>query len=235
MERKRKGLDQCQRAAAQLRAEQTAHAEQGGSGQAGSGQAGRGQAPVSKPEKLMMIGAGKADRPQMIAVRQDRFDADKQTRFIAHLADTSNVCAAARAVGISTRTAYHHRRSNAHFARAWQQALGDGYADLVMKAMAQGRFGQKVVTTIEALSATERRSESRRDAAAAVLLAFNRMGSDVIAGTEEAAMVAEAQEEDRLIEAMVRVIERKARAAGAEDGAAQGVENAPEGGAGDAD
>lgn len=230
MERKRKGLDQCQRAAAQLRAEQTARAAQGSGGQAGSG-----QPPVSKSEKLMMIGAGKADRPQMIAVRQDRFDADKQARFIAHLADTSNVCAAARAVGISTRTAYHHRRSNAHFARAWQQALGDGYADLVMKAMAQGRFGQKVVTTIEALSATERRSESRRDAAAAVLLAFNRMGSDVIAGTEEAAMVAEAQEEDRLIEAMVRVIERKARAAGAEDGAAEGVENAAEGEAGDAD
>lgn len=223
MERKRKGLDQCQRAAANLRAEQMRGAARG-----------KGEQTSDFPsEKLIMIGAGKADRPQMIAVRQDRFDADKQARFISHLADTSNVCASARAVGITTRTAYYHRRSNAHFARAWQQALGDGYADLVMKAMAQGRFGQKVVTTIEALSATERRSESRRDAAAAVLLAFNRMGSDVIAGTEEAAMVAEAQEEDRLIEAMVRVIERKARAAGASDGAAEGAEDAAEGRAGD--
>ena len=50
----------------------------------------------------------------------------------------------------------------------------------------------------------------------------------MISGTEEAAMVAEAQEEDRLIEAMVRLIERKARAAetGAERAAETGVEDA---------
>ena len=210
MESRRKGRDRLLRAAADLKAKKAT-----------------GAAPLT-PEPLAMIRPGKADRPQMIAVRPDRFDADKQARFISHLADTSNVCASARAVGITTRTAYYHRRSNAHFSRAWQQALGDGYADLVMKAMAQGRFGQKVVTTIEALSATERRSESRRDAAAAVLLAFNRMGSEVISGTEEAAMVAEAQEEDRLIEAMVRLIERKARAAetGAERAAETGAEDA---------
>jgi hypothetical protein len=46
------------------------------------------------------------------------------TTFIDTLHATGSVVQAARAAGITPRTAYRHRRQNAHFREAWWAALG---------------------------------------------------------------------------------------------------------------
>jgi len=62
--------------------------------------------------------------------------------FLAALADTSNVSAAARAAGIATSTAYEARRTNADFYRKWQQALCEGYDNLELDLLHRLRTGE---------------------------------------------------------------------------------------------
>jgi hypothetical protein len=62
--------------------------------------------------------------------------------FLAELAATSNVSAAARKAGICTSTAYDARRSSAEFNRAWQQALCEGYDHLEMELLHRLRQGE---------------------------------------------------------------------------------------------
>jgi hypothetical protein len=63
-------------------------------------------------------------------------------KFLAELAATSNVSAAARKAGIGTGTAYEARRINPEFNRAWQQALCEGYDHLEMELLARLRGGE---------------------------------------------------------------------------------------------
>jgi len=63
-------------------------------------------------------------------------------KFLAELAATSNVSAAARKAGIGTGTAYEARRSNPEFNRAWRQALCEGYDHLEMELLARLRGGE---------------------------------------------------------------------------------------------
>lgn len=46
-----------------------------------------------------------------------------QPKFLAALADTCNVTAAAQAAGVSRDTVYDHRKANAAFAAAWEDAI----------------------------------------------------------------------------------------------------------------
>lgn len=62
--------------------------------------------------------------------------------FLAELAATSNVTAAARKAGISTATAYEARRLNPEFNRAWQRALCEGYDHLEMELLHRLRSGE---------------------------------------------------------------------------------------------
>ena len=62
--------------------------------------------------------------------------------FLAELAITSNVSAAARVAGISTRAVYEVRRANAEFNRAWQLALCDGYDNLELDLLRRLREGE---------------------------------------------------------------------------------------------
>lgn len=62
--------------------------------------------------------------------------------FLAELAATSNVSAAARKAGIVTATAYDARRINAEFNRKWQQALCEGYDHLEMELLHRLRTGE---------------------------------------------------------------------------------------------
>lgn len=62
--------------------------------------------------------------------------------FLAELAATSNVTAAARAARISTGTAYEARRQNPEFNRAWQRALCEGYDHLEMELLHRLRTGE---------------------------------------------------------------------------------------------
>lgn len=62
--------------------------------------------------------------------------------FLAELAASSNVSAAARKAKIATATAYDARRSNAEFNRKWQQALCEGYDHLEMELLHRLRTGE---------------------------------------------------------------------------------------------
>lgn len=62
--------------------------------------------------------------------------------FLAELADTSNVSAAARAADITTSRAYEARRTNAEFNRKWQIALCEGYDNLEMDLLHRLRTGE---------------------------------------------------------------------------------------------
>lgn len=62
--------------------------------------------------------------------------------FLAELARTSNVAAAARKSGIDASTAYKTRRANSRFARQWFEALCEGYDNLEMDLLHRLREGE---------------------------------------------------------------------------------------------
>jgi hypothetical protein len=62
--------------------------------------------------------------------------------FLAELAATSNVSAAARKAKTFTSTAYEARRQNPALNRAWQQALCEGYDHLEMELLHRLRVGE---------------------------------------------------------------------------------------------
>jgi hypothetical protein len=80
-------------------------------------------------------------RPRAAAPKKPSF-ARWSPPFLAELAATSNVSAAARKAGICTSTAYDARRSKAEFNRAWQQALCEGYDHLEMELLHRLRQGE---------------------------------------------------------------------------------------------
>ena len=62
--------------------------------------------------------------------------------FLAELAATSNVAAAARKAGINTARAYELRRADPAFYREWQEALCEGYDHLEMNLLQRLREGE---------------------------------------------------------------------------------------------
>jgi hypothetical protein len=58
-----------------------------------------------------------------------------QKIFLAHLGETSNVTAAAEAAAISLSRVYAMRRTDPGFARAWFDALAEGYDNLEMELL----------------------------------------------------------------------------------------------------
>jgi len=65
--------------------------------------------------------------------------------FLDLLAETSNVSEAARQTGVPTSRAYKLRRQNPKFARAWMQALWEGYTHLEMEVLRRLREGDTSV------------------------------------------------------------------------------------------
>ena len=62
--------------------------------------------------------------------------------FLAELAATSNVSAAARKAGVCTSKVYEARRANPEFYRRWQVALCEGYELLEMGLLQRLRDGE---------------------------------------------------------------------------------------------
>jgi predicted DNA-binding protein len=62
--------------------------------------------------------------------------------FLAALADTSNVTAAARKAGVTTSVVYERRRADHEFNRRWQVALCEGYDNLEMELLHRLRSGE---------------------------------------------------------------------------------------------
>ncbi|MEZ5693213.1 MAG: hypothetical protein R3D99_05120 [Altererythrobacter sp.] len=63
-------------------------------------------------------------------------------KFLAGLAETSNVSASAESAGIPAREAYQARRSDEAFARKWHAALVEGYEHLEMELLSRLRAGE---------------------------------------------------------------------------------------------
>ena len=63
-------------------------------------------------------------------------------KFIAALAETSNVAAAAKAAGVAPGRPYKVRRMEPEFARQWQDALCEGYENLELEVLHRLRFGE---------------------------------------------------------------------------------------------
>lgn len=62
--------------------------------------------------------------------------------FLAALAASCNVAAAARKAGVTTATVYDARRNDAAFARKWQAALCEGYDNLEIELLHRLRSGE---------------------------------------------------------------------------------------------
>ena len=67
---------------------------------------------------------------------------DWEDKFLAALAQTSNVAAAARKANVDPAVVYKARRSDAEFYRNWQEALAEGYDNLEMDLLRRLRIGE---------------------------------------------------------------------------------------------
>jgi len=89
--------------------------------------------------------------------------------FLAALADTSNVAAAARKARIDTSTAYSRRRQDNDFNRQWQVALCEGYDNLELELLYRLRTGE-----LKQPTGAKRASRSFDNATAFRLLTVHR-------------------------------------------------------------
>jgi hypothetical protein len=86
--------------------------------------------------------ASRPRRPARLAFPRKLRQPKWARAFLAELAVTSNVSAAARAAKVAKTTAYDARRNNAEFDRKWQQALCEGYDHLEMELLHRLRTGE---------------------------------------------------------------------------------------------
>lgn len=89
-----------------------------------------------------------AARPQRRAARRDGWSKDEMAQFVAVLAEGCNVTEAARAAGRCRQRAYERRRADPAFARAWDMALEQGYAEIELMLMRASLFGTESEETI---------------------------------------------------------------------------------------
>ena len=89
--------------------------------------------------------------------------------FLDALVDTSNVSAAAKKAGISTSHVYRTRREDDSFARAWYEALEEGYANLEMDLLYRMRHGE-----LSPAAGSKKRTRKFDNAVALRLLAAHR-------------------------------------------------------------
>jgi hypothetical protein len=70
------------------------------------------------------------DGPQLIRAGHKRFGPEDKAVFLDHLSASCNVAWSAAQTGFSVVTIYNHRRTDADFARGWEEALKEGYLRL---------------------------------------------------------------------------------------------------------
>jgi hypothetical protein len=71
----------------------------------------------------------------------ERWTAAKREAFLRALVETANVVGAARLVGLPDHSAYHLRRKDESFARAWDKALDEAYSKLEMMLLRRATYG----------------------------------------------------------------------------------------------
>ena len=75
------------------------------------------------------------DAPLPASRRRDGWTIDRQNAFLTHLAQFGGVASAAKAAGISTRSAYRLRDRSPPFAAAWDDAIEEGRLRTFDRAM----------------------------------------------------------------------------------------------------
>lgn len=83
------------------------------------------------------------DAPSQAPIQSGAATTDRhwRTRFLDHLAESSNVTRSAEHAGIDVSRAYRLRRAQPDFARQWQVALTEGYSHLEMEVLRRLREG----------------------------------------------------------------------------------------------
>lgn len=74
--------------------------------------------------------------------RKRKADRHWRTRFLHHLAQSSDVAGAAAIAGVDTDRVCQLRRADTEFARQWQDALAESYLHLEMELVRRLREGQ---------------------------------------------------------------------------------------------
>ncbi|HYD25886.1 MAG TPA: hypothetical protein VEB68_13935 [Croceibacterium sp.] len=88
---------------------------------------------LRKPPRLRddeVVRASRAGRPCIVRAGPGRWSARAERAFLAELAASANVSAAARAAGVSAQAAYNRRKRWPAFAAAWAEAKAEGYERL---------------------------------------------------------------------------------------------------------
>jgi hypothetical protein len=141
--------------------------------------------------------------------------------FLAALADTSNVAAAARTAKIDVSTAYLRRRQDSEFNRQWQIALCEGYDNLEMELLHRLRSGE-----LKPVAGAKRASRSFDNATALRLLAAHRESAVRQRAVRDHVTAAEIRASiDRKVEELRQQV---LRAKAAREAAAQGMLPAPD-------
>ena len=76
--------------------------------------------------------------------RRDGWSVDRQSAFLTHLARFGGVTAAARAVGISAKSAYRLRDRSPAIAARWDKALSEGQLRQFEQAIDRATNGEMV-------------------------------------------------------------------------------------------
>ena len=95
---------------------------------------------MAKKQKVARTRGGRA---QLQKPRAKRWTKALRERFCEALAETANVSASARAVGMCPQGAYKLRDRDAAFLEAWQAALAQGYERLELMLLERALHGQE--------------------------------------------------------------------------------------------
>ena len=80
---------------------------------------------------------------QQRAARKGSWTPEVRARFFAALADSCNIKAACRAVGMSVSGAYMLRERDADFRLGWRRGIAQGYAKLELQMLERALIGEK--------------------------------------------------------------------------------------------
>ena len=90
----------------------------------------------------------KASKAKPAAPAKVTWTKARETKFLEHLALSSNVRASERVALVPLGAAYRHRKQSDDFRRNWDQALKDGYDRLELAMLERAINGVRVITTV---------------------------------------------------------------------------------------
>jgi hypothetical protein len=166
-------------------------------------------------------------KPQLRRARADAWTQAQERAFLETLAETCNASEAARVAGKCRAGAYRRRGVDAAFAKAWDEALDMGYAEIELMLMRAALFGTEAEeVTTDADGAVKARKVKRAPSLTVALRLFlchREKVAKIRAGREAARAQAErpdSAEAIALVDAVMGAVARRRAAAEGDGGAA---------------